>query len=135
MGIYTAHCCGLLLVLLLQVHARPSAQQNLQDLTQRLEEVERFLTDEEAEAEADDTSPIDTSFHLQDGQRELERGWDRDSQDLESRHTVSDGSLLRILQDIANGPLRSRSRSKKGSSRGCFGMKLDRIGAMSSLGC
>ncbi|XP_055515003.1 C-type natriuretic peptide-like [Leucoraja erinacea] len=135
MGIYTAHCCGLLLVFLLQVHARPSAQQNLQDLTQRLEEVERFLTDEEAEAEADDTSPIDTSFHLQDGQRELERGWDRDSQDLESRHTVSDGSLLRILQDIANGPLRSRSRSKKGSSRGCFGMKLDRIGAMSSLGC
>lgn len=108
---------------------------DLQDLTQRLEEVERFLTDEEAEAEADDTSPVDTSFHLQDGQRELERGWDRDSQDLESRHTVSDGSLLRILQDIANGPLRSRSRSKKGSSRGCFGMKLDRIGAMSSLGC
>ncbi|XP_078281275.1 C-type natriuretic peptide-like [Rhinoraja longicauda] len=135
MGTYTAQCCGLLLVLLVQVHARPSPQQSLQALTDRLEEVERILTNEEADAEADDPSPIDMSFRLQDGQRELEEGWDRNSQDLESRHTVSDGSLLRILQGIANGPLRSRSRSKKGSTRGCFGMKLDRIGAMSSLGC
>ncbi|ETE56612.1 hypothetical protein L345_17677, partial [Ophiophagus hannah] len=30
---------------------------------------------------------------------------------------------------------RLQSRSKKGSSRGCFGVKLDRIGAFSGMGC
>ncbi|XP_051894954.1 C-type natriuretic peptide-like [Pristis pectinata] len=133
MGVYTAYYCGLLLVLLIQVHARPSPQQSLRALTGQLEEIERLLTNEELDNEAEETSPVDISFDLQNAQREL--GWDGNLQDLESRHTVSDGSLLRLLQDITNGPLRSKTRSKKGSRRGCFGMKLDRIGAMSGLGC
>ncbi|XP_072106971.1 C-type natriuretic peptide 2-like [Mobula birostris] len=29
----------------------------------------------------------------------------------------------------------SRSRSRKGSSKGCFGLRMDRIGSMSKFGC
>ncbi|XP_036919421.1 C-type natriuretic peptide [Sturnira hondurensis] len=39
----------------------------------------------------------------------------------------------RLLQENPNA--RKKSGTKKGSSKGCFGLKLDRIGATSGLGC
>ncbi|XP_069774812.1 C-type natriuretic peptide-like [Narcine bancroftii] len=133
MGACTASYCGLALVLLIHVEARPNPQQSIEILTKRLEEVEPFLTNEKGANEADETSPTDNSFDLPNAQSELERI--SNLQELEGSHTVSDDSLLRLLQDITNGPLRSITRSRKRSTGGCFGMKLDRIGAMSGLGC
>lgn len=46
--------------------------------------------------------------------------------------TKSRSPWTRLLQE-ANA--RKNKGSKKGSSRGCFGLKLDRIGATSGLGC
>ncbi|XP_013926272.1 PREDICTED: C-type natriuretic peptide [Thamnophis sirtalis] len=40
-----------------------------------------------------------------------------------------------LLRELLSSARRHQSRSKKGSSRGCFGAKLDRIGAFSGMGC
>ncbi|XP_067826261.1 C-type natriuretic peptide prohormone-like [Heptranchias perlo] len=136
MSANTAYYCGLLLFLLIQVQARPRPQHSLQTLSNLLEEeVERYLSSDELDNGADETSPVGISLDLQNDQPELERSWDRDFQGPEGRRTVPNGSLIRLLKDIANGPLRFKTRSKKGSTGGCFGVKLDRIGAMSDLGC
>ncbi|KAM4038268.1 C-type natriuretic peptide 3-like [Anomaloglossus baeobatrachus] len=43
---------------------------------------------------------------------------------------------LRLFSDFMNNQKKFRGRTKKsGTSRGCFGMKLERIGSMSGLGC
>lgn len=39
----------------------------------------------------------------------------------------------RLLQENSNA--RKNKGTKKGSSKGCFGLKLDRIGSTSGLGC
>lgn len=39
----------------------------------------------------------------------------------------------RLLQENSNA--RKNKGAKKGSSKGCFGLKLDRIGSTSGLGC
>ncbi|KAG8544283.1 hypothetical protein GDO81_022790, partial [Engystomops pustulosus] len=43
---------------------------------------------------------------------------------------------LRLFSDFMNNQKKFRGRTKKsGTSRGCFGMKLERIGSLSGLGC
>ncbi|XP_062872064.1 C-type natriuretic peptide 2 [Trichomycterus rosablanca] len=42
---------------------------------------------------------------------------------------------IRPFLDFLTRQRRFRGRSRKGSGRGCFGMKMDRIGALSGLGC
>ncbi|XP_060792648.1 C-type natriuretic peptide 2 [Neoarius graeffei] len=37
--------------------------------------------------------------------------------------------------DFLMGQTKLRVRNRKGSARGCFGIKVDRIGALSGLGC
>ncbi|XP_041037327.1 C-type natriuretic peptide 2-like [Carcharodon carcharias] len=51
-----------------------------------------------------------------------------------SLNTRSKGTWARLFNDY-NNPRKFRGINKKGSSKGCFGRKLDRIGAMSGLGC
>ncbi|XP_038672508.1 C-type natriuretic peptide 4-like [Scyliorhinus canicula] len=48
--------------------------------------------------------------------------------------TRSKSTWVRLLNDY-NNPRKIRGKKRKGSSKGCFGRKLDRIGAMSNLGC
>ncbi|XP_072442000.1 C-type natriuretic peptide prohormone-like [Chiloscyllium punctatum] len=132
MSTNTVYYWRLLLLFLIQVQARPRPQNNLQTLSKLLEgEVERYLLQEALEDGTEGTSPVGTSLDLQNGQR----SWNENLQDLGSQHRVPDGSLIQLLSDIANSPLRLKTRSKKGSTGGCFGVKLDRIGAMSDLGC
>ncbi|XP_078058278.1 C-type natriuretic peptide 2-like [Mustelus asterias] len=57
----------------------------------------------------------------------------RFSRDL-SLDTRSKSSWARLFNDY-NNPRKFRGIKKKGASKGCFGRKLDRIGAMSGLGC
>ncbi|KAM5125860.1 C-type natriuretic peptide-like [Mantella aurantiaca] len=43
---------------------------------------------------------------------------------------------LRLFSDFMSNQKKFRGRTKKsGNSRGCFGMKLERIGTFSGLGC
>ncbi|XP_055044426.1 C-type natriuretic peptide 2 [Misgurnus anguillicaudatus] len=48
----------------------------------------------------------------------------------ESPHTPS-----RAFLDYLRRQRKMRGRSRKGVARGCFGMKVDRIGVISGLGC
>ncbi|XP_072330382.1 C-type natriuretic peptide 4-like [Scyliorhinus torazame] len=48
--------------------------------------------------------------------------------------TRSKSTWARLFNDY-NNPKMLRGKKKKGSSKGCFGGKLDRIGAMTGLGC
>ncbi|KAM7160631.1 C-type natriuretic peptide [Macrochelys suwanniensis] len=48
--------------------------------------------------------------------------------------TKSRAAWARLLRDHP-GTRRHKGVSKKGLSKGCFGLKLDRIGSMSGLGC
>ncbi|XP_032904137.1 C-type natriuretic peptide prohormone-like [Amblyraja radiata] len=110
--------CGLLLLLLFQVHARPSSDEGFQALSRLLEgEFGRYSTSEDLTNEA---PPAASRSDLNADQ---------------SREIASLPNLARILQDLSTSPLRFRRRSRKGRSRGCFGVKLDRIGSMSGLGC
>ncbi|XP_048380326.2 C-type natriuretic peptide 3 [Stegostoma tigrinum] len=47
----------------------------------------------------------------------------------------SDRTWTRFFSDFMNKQKTFRGRTRKGSSSSCFGAKMDRIGAMSSLGC
>ncbi|XP_059511623.1 C-type natriuretic peptide prohormone-like [Stegostoma tigrinum] len=132
MSTNTVYYWALLVLFLIQVQARPRPQNGLQTLSKLLErQVEHYLLQEDLEDRADETSPVGISLDLQNGQR----SWNQNLQDLGSQYRVPDGSLIQLLSDIANSPLRLKTRSKKGSTGGCFGVKLDRIGAMSDLGC
>ncbi|XP_054912887.1 natriuretic peptide A-like isoform X3 [Poeciliopsis prolifica] len=46
-----------------------------------------------------------------------------------------DNALVRFLKDIVATSKRSWSRYKKGGLRSCFGVRLERIGSFSGLGC
>ncbi|XP_001363040.1 C-type natriuretic peptide [Monodelphis domestica] len=48
--------------------------------------------------------------------------------------TRSRAAWARLLHDYPNAR-KYRGVNKKGLSKGCFGLKLDRIGSMSGLGC
>lgn len=47
--------------------------------------------------------------------------------------TKARGAWARHLQE--NPSTRKNKGTKKGSNKGCFGLKLDRIGSTSGLGC
>ncbi|XP_008413119.1 natriuretic peptide A-like isoform X2 [Poecilia reticulata] len=48
---------------------------------------------------------------------------------------AKDNALARFLKDIMTSSKRSWSRYKKGGLRSCFGVRLERIGSFSGLGC
>uniref|UniRef100_A0A673NAU0 Uncharacterized protein n=1 Tax=Sinocyclocheilus rhinocerous TaxID=307959 RepID=A0A673NAU0_9TELE len=54
---------------------------------------------------------------------------------------VSEGSAdeapppSRVFLDLLGRHRKLQGRSRKGVARGCFGMKVDRIGVISGLGC
>ncbi|XP_067850742.1 C-type natriuretic peptide 2-like [Heptranchias perlo] len=107
---------GLLLALLsIRTDAKPlfQSQQGLKHLLG--EEFSEYLSSEERGALADVNSKV------------------RFLRDL-SFDTRSKSTWARLFNDY-NNPRRFRGINKKGLSKGCFGRKLDRIGAMSGLGC
>ncbi|XP_072304630.1 natriuretic peptide A-like isoform X2 [Eucyclogobius newberryi] len=46
-----------------------------------------------------------------------------------------ENALSRLLKDLMRTSKRSWSRYKKGNLRSCFGVRLERIGSFSGLGC
>ncbi|NWI17542.1 ANFC protein, partial [Crypturellus soui] len=112
-----------------QVRTRPIS--NLQSLSRLLDEdLENRLVSEVTGREQDDVIPP-AAFD----QQESEFQWTRNSRDQPEDVSTSDNAVQRLFSDLVGLPRRYRGRSKKGLSRGCFGVKLDRIGSLSGLGC
>ncbi|NXG59156.1 ANFC protein, partial [Hemiprocne comata] len=125
-------CPGFLLLLIVsqnQARARPIS--SLQNLFQLLDEdLEHPLVSEERDHEQDDMIPTGAF-----DQQEAEFQWTQHPRDQPESTSMGDGAIHRFFSDLLSLPRRYRGRSKKGLSRGCFGAKLDRIGALSGLGC
>ncbi|KFP25029.1 C-type natriuretic peptide 1, partial [Colius striatus] len=125
-------CPGFLLLLIMsqnQARARPIS--SLQSLSKLLDEdLEHPLVSEERDHKQDNMIPTG-AFDQQDAELQ----WTRSSRDQPESMSMGDSSVQRFLSDLLSLPRRYQGRSKKGLSRGCFGVKLDRIGSLSGLGC
>ncbi|KAK1157363.1 C-type natriuretic peptide prohormone [Acipenser oxyrinchus oxyrinchus] len=127
----TALCFGILAMLSVQnlLLAKPVA--DIQTLSRWLEGgTDRYLESEVKDSDVDDLSLAAVSSDQLD--RELLH---RKFEGLSAGKPVSDEALVRILSDVINSAKRYGRKNKKGVSRGCFGVKLDRIGSMSGMGC
>ncbi|NXS55970.1 ANFC protein, partial [Brachypteracias leptosomus] len=125
-------CPGILLLLIAspnQARARPLS--SLQSLAKLLdEELEHPLGSEERDPEQDELTPTGAL-----DQQDAEFQWSQSSRDQPENMSMGDGAVQRFFSDLLSLTRRYRGRSKKGLSRGCFGVKLDRIGSLSGLGC
>ncbi|XP_063807548.1 C-type natriuretic peptide 1-like [Pseudophryne corroboree] len=123
---------GFLLILIFcQEQVRGKPMSSLQSLSRLLEDnFERSYGSEESDHERGEMVPTDSL-----DQPDPLSQWDGNRVDkLEGPH-LSGMTLREILDDPAGTQRRYRQRSKKAFSRGCFGVKLDRIGSFSGLGC
>ncbi|XP_075937796.1 natriuretic peptide A-like [Anarhichas minor] len=119
-------CCLSLLLLLNFVGAKPVS--DLQSLKQLLEE-------------EINTAPYYSSEEEKDGNTDKslfeapeEQPWDS-SDPSNSVLEAKESLLARIFKDLMRTSKRSWSRNKKGGLRSCFGVRLERIGSFSGLGC
>ncbi|XP_009987757.1 PREDICTED: C-type natriuretic peptide [Tauraco erythrolophus] len=125
-------CPGFLLLLIFSQNlARARPISSLQSLSKLLDEdLEHSLLSEERDHEQDDMIPTG-AFDQQD----TEFQWTRNTMDQPESMSMGDSAVQRFFSDLLSLPRRYRGRSKKGLTRGCFGVKLDRIGSLSGLGC
>ncbi|NXT78980.1 ANFC protein, partial [Zapornia atra] len=119
-------CPGFLLLLIVsQNQARARSISSLQGLSKLLDEdLEYPQLSEEKDPEQDDMI-----------QQDAEAQWSQNTRDQAESMSMGDSALQRFFSDLLSLPHRYRGRSKKGFSRGCFGVRLDRIGSLSGLGC
>ncbi|NXV71319.1 ANFC protein, partial [Atlantisia rogersi] len=119
-------CPGFLLLLIVsQNQAWARSISSLQVLSKLLDEdLEHPLLSEEKDREQDDMI-----------QQDAESQWTQNTRDQPESMSMGDRAIQRFFSDLLSLPHRYRGRSKKGLSRGCFGVKLDRIGSLSGLGC
>ncbi|NXA53927.1 ANFC protein, partial [Nothocercus julius] len=121
----------LLLLVVSQSHVRARPISTLQSLSKLLDEdLEHSLVSEVTGHEQDHRIPPGTF-----DQQESEFQWTRNTREQPEDTSTSDNAVQRLFSDLRGLPRRYRGRSKKGLSRGCFGVKLDRIGSLSGLGC
>ncbi|NWV29588.1 ANFC protein, partial [Origma solitaria] len=121
----------LLLLIVSQNQAGARSISSFQSLSKLLDEdLEHPLVSEERDHEQEDLIPAG-AFDQQD----TELQWIQNSRDQPESLSMSDSAIQRFLSDLLNLSRRYRGRSKKGVPRGCFGVRLDRIGSLSGLGC
>ncbi|NWX43172.1 ANFC protein, partial [Steatornis caripensis] len=125
-------CPGFLLLLIVnQNEARARPISSLQSLSKLLDEdLDHPLVSEERDREQDEMIPAG-AFDQQDA--EFQRT--QNARDQPESMSMGDSAVQRFFSDLLSLPRRYQGRSKKGLSRGCFGVKLDRIGSLSGLGC
>ncbi|XP_069804511.1 C-type natriuretic peptide 1-like [Dendropsophus ebraccatus] len=118
-------CLGLLLILILcEEQARGKPMSSLQSLSRLLEDnFDRSYGSEEADH--GELVPADSQDQLNPDNQ-----WNKNRAEQ-----INEITLEQLLGDSAATSRRLRQRSKKGFNRGCFGVKLDRIGSLSGLGC
>ncbi|NXO87338.1 ANFC protein, partial [Sitta europaea] len=125
-------CPGFLLLLIVsqnQTGARSIS--SLQSLSKLLDEdLEHPLVSEERDNDQDDLMPAGV-FDQQD----TELQWIQNTRDQLKSISMGDGAIWRFFSDLLSLSRRYQGRSNKGLSRGCFGVRLDRIGSLSGLGC
>nr|XP_028597288.1 C-type natriuretic peptide 1-like [Podarcis muralis] len=119
----------LLLLLFAHQQGRAKPVTNVQTLSKWLEEdLEQPAGSEETEQDQDETLLTGGALEQQDA---LLPWAGRPQEGV----PLSESNFQRLFNDLLGSSRRYRGRSKKGLSRGCFGVKLDRIGALSGLGC
>ncbi|NXS14298.1 ANFC protein, partial [Neodrepanis coruscans] len=125
-------CPGFLLLLLVsQNQAGARSISILQSLSKLFDEdLEHPLVSEERDHEQDDLIPADVL-----DQQDTELQWPQKGQEQPGSVSMGDSAIQRFFSDLLSLSRRYRGRSKKGLSRGCFGVRLDRIGSLSGLGC
>ncbi|NWT91998.1 ANFC protein, partial [Urocynchramus pylzowi] len=125
-------CPGFLLLLIVsQNQAGARSISSLQSLPKLLDEdLEHPPASEEWDLEQDDLIPAGV-FDQQDAGVQ----WTQSSREQPRSVPRGDAAIRRLLGHLLSSPRRYQGRSKKGLSRGCFGVRLDRIGSLSGLGC
>ncbi|XP_023796370.1 C-type natriuretic peptide [Cyanistes caeruleus] len=121
----------LLLLIVSQNQAGARSISSLQSLAKLLsEELEQPPVSEERDHEQDELIPAGV-FDQQD----TELQWIPNPRDQPENVSMGDGAIQRFFSDLLSLSRRYQGRRKKGLSRGCFGVRLDRIGSLSGLGC
>ncbi|XP_051282068.1 natriuretic peptide A-like [Dicentrarchus labrax] len=123
-------CCLSLLLLLNFVEAKPLS--DLQSLKQLLEDeinTAPYYSSEDLEAEGKDGNTDKSVLGAPE-----EHPWDS-SDYSNSVLAAKENVLARLFKDLMRTSKRSWSRYKKGGLRSCFGVRLERIGSFSGLGC
>uniref|UniRef100_A0A8C5QK76 Uncharacterized protein n=1 Tax=Leptobrachium leishanense TaxID=445787 RepID=A0A8C5QK76_9ANUR len=111
--------------------ARAKPMAGLQSLSRLLEDnFERPFGSEEAEHENGELEPTDTL-----DQQNSDSQWSRNRIEPAGSSHLRDIALQQLLTNPLGSSRRYQLRSKKGISRGCFGVRIDRIGSLSGLGC
>ncbi|NWI83780.1 ANFC protein, partial [Dryoscopus gambensis] len=125
-------CPGFLLLLIVsQNQAGARSTSSLQSLSKLSDEdLEHPLASEERDHEQEALIPAGV-FDQQD----TELQWIQNTRDQPESLSVGDGAIWRFFSQLLSLSRRYQGRSKKGLSRGCFGVRLDRIGSLSGLGC
>ncbi|NWT56256.1 ANFC protein, partial [Erythrocercus mccallii] len=125
-------CPGFLLLLIVsQNQAGARSISSLQSLSKLLDEdLEHPLVSEERDHEQDDLIPADV-FDQQDTALQ----WIPNTREQPESIPMGDGVIQRFFSDLLSLSRRYQGRNKKNLSRGCFGVRLDRIGSLSGLGC
>ncbi|NWI86229.1 ANFC protein, partial [Pitta sordida] len=119
----------LLLLIVSENQAGARSISSLQSLPKLLdEELEHPLVSEERDQ--DEVIPAD-AFE----QPDTELRWPQKVWEQPGSVSLGDSDIQRFLSDLLSSSRRYRGRRKKGLSRGCFGVRLDRIGSLSGLGC
>ncbi|XP_073676025.1 natriuretic peptide A-like isoform X1 [Garra rufa] len=121
--------CVSSLLLLNLVGAKPvtSLQQSLKQFLD--EEVNTpFVESEESVMEQKDARAEKSALD-----EHAEQLWESDARN--SALAGKDSAFERLLGDLLSTSKRSWSRFKKGGLRSCFGVRLERIGSFSGLGC
>ncbi|XP_056102496.1 natriuretic peptide A-like isoform X2 [Rhinichthys klamathensis goyatoka] len=119
--------CVSSLLLLNLVGAKPVS--SLQSLKQLLDEGVNtpFVESDESTMEQKDAREEKSA---RDERAEL---WESDARN--SALAGKDRAFERLLGDLLSTSKRSWTRFKKGGLRSCFGVRLERIGSFSGLGC
>ncbi|NXM61939.1 ANFC protein, partial [Illadopsis cleaveri] len=126
-------CPGFLLLLIVsQNQAGARSISSLQSLSKLLDEdlEEHPLVSEERDHEEDDLTPAGV-YDQQDSALQ----WIPNTREQPENISMGDDVIRRFFSDLLSLSRRYQGRKKKSLPRGCFGVRLDRIGSLSGLGC
>ncbi|XP_074498826.1 natriuretic peptide A-like [Sebastes fasciatus] len=127
-------CCLSLLLLLNFVGAKPVS--DLQTLKQLLEEeINTAPYYSSSSEEGKDGNTDKSSVFGVPEEEEEHRPWDSSDPSNSALQAAKETVLARLFKDLMRTSKRSWSRYKKGGMRSCFGVRLERIGSFSGLGC
>ncbi|NWI35385.1 ANFC protein, partial [Picathartes gymnocephalus] len=125
-------CPGFLLLLIVsQNQAGARSISSLESLSKFLDEDLEYLpVSEEVDHEQDDLIPAGVL-----DQQDTELHWNENTREQPKSLSMGDSAIRRFFSNLLSSSRRYQGRSRKGLSRGCFGVRLDRIGSLSGLGC